>query len=74
MSDYMDNSNRPRARDIGIKIGIMPTGESNSICDVPGLKVGHVTLMKGDGPLIRGRGPVRTGVTAVIPTDDGTNL
>lgn len=68
----MDGStqNRPRARDIGIKIGTMPTGESNSICDVPGLKVGHVTLMEGDGPLIRGKGPIRTGVTAIIPADD----
>ncbi len=66
----MDGSGRPRARDIGIEIGIMPTGESNSICDMPGLKVGHVMLMKGDGPLIRGQGPVRTGITAVIPTDD----
>jgi len=61
--------NRPRARDIGVEIGTMPTGESNSICDVPGLKIGHVTLMEGDGPLIRGKGPIRTGVTAVIPVD-----
>ena len=59
--------NRPRARDIGVNIGIMPPGESNSICDVPGVKVGHATLMAGDGPLIKGRGPVRTGVTAVVP-------
>jgi D-aminopeptidase len=61
---------RPRTRDIGIEIGIMPTGELNSICDVPGLKVGHVTLMEGAGPLIKGRGPIRTGVTAIIPADD----
>jgi D-aminopeptidase len=68
----MDGSaqNRPRAGDIGIEIGFMPTGELNSICDVPGLKVGHVTLMEGDGPLIRGEGPIRTGVTAIIPADD----
>jgi len=62
--------NRPRARDIGIEIGIMPPGESNSICDVPGVKVGHTTLMADDGQLIKGRGPVRTGVTAVVPADD----
>jgi D-aminopeptidase len=68
----MDGSvqNRPRARDMAIEIGIMPTCELNSICDVPGLKVGHVTLMEGDGPLIRGEGPIRTGVTAVVPSDD----
>jgi len=68
----MDNSNqnRPRLRDMGVKIGVMPTGESNSICDLPGLKVGHVTLIKGDGALIRGEGPVRTGVTAIVPVDD----
>jgi len=62
--------NRPRARDIGIKIGIMPIGETNSICDIPGLRVGHVTLIQGDGKLIKGKGPIRTGVTAIIPVDD----
>ena len=40
---------RLRAKDIGIKIDIIPTGESNSICDSPDLKIGHVTLMQGDG-------------------------
>jgi len=62
--------NRPRARELGIEIGIMPTGESNSICDIPGLKVGHVTLMQDDGKLTKGKGPIRTGVTAIVPADD----
>jgi len=69
---YMGNSfhDRPRARDLGIEIGIMPTGVLNSICDVPGLKVGHVTLVEGDGPLVKGEGPIRTGVTAIVPADE----
>ena len=61
--------NLPRTRDIGIEIGTMSTGNLNSICDVPGVKVGHVTLMKGEGALVRGEGPVRTGITAIIPVD-----
>ena len=66
----MEYESRFRARDIGIKIGIMPTGESNSICDIPTLMVGHVTLIQGDGKLVKGKGPIRTGVTAIIPIDD----
>jgi D-aminopeptidase len=50
---------RPRARDIGLKIGILPTGPLNSITDVEGLLVGHTTIIRGDN--------VRTGVTAVVP-------
>ncbi len=61
---------RPRTRDIGIKIGIMPTGNTNSICDIPSVKVGHVTLMEGEGDLTKGKGPIRTGVTAIIPRED----
>ena len=48
-----------RTRDLGIRIGVLPTGQWNSITDVPGLRVGHATLIKGDS--------VRTGVTAVLP-------
>ncbi len=55
---------RPRARDIGLKIGILPTGERNSITDVAGVKVGHKTIIKGES--------VRTGVTAIVP--HGGNL
>jgi D-aminopeptidase len=58
---------RPRARDVGIEIGSLPTGRYNAITDVPGVKVGHVTLISGDGPLVPGVGPIRTGVTAIVP-------
>jgi len=53
---------RARARDIGIQIGTLPTGTHNAITDVSGVKVGHVTLNEGDS--------IRTGVTAILPSDD----
>ena len=59
-----------RARDLGIVIGTYATGPLNAITDVAGVKVGHTTLISGDGPLKPGVGPVRTGVTVVIPRDD----
>jgi len=52
-------STRQRARELGIKIGILPTGELNAITDVAGVLVGHTTLNRGDN--------IRTGVTAVLP-------
>ncbi len=55
---------RPRARDIGLRIGILTPGSANAITDVPGVLVGHATIVKGDS--------VRTGVTAVLP--HGGNL
>ncbi len=58
---------RPRARDIGLRIGALPTGPVNAITDVAGVRVGHVTLIEGEGPLVPGVGPVRTGVTALLP-------
>ncbi len=58
---------RPRARDLGIVIGTLPTGRHNAITDVAGVRVGHVTLIEGEGPLVPGQGPVRTGVTAILP-------
>src|SRR5919199_2591125 len=61
---------RPRARDLGVRIGPLPVGPLNAITDVPGVRVGHVTLNHGDGPLSIGRGPVRTGVTAILPPGD----
>ncbi|MGH2463415.1 MAG: P1 family peptidase [Candidatus Limnocylindria bacterium] len=57
----------PRARDLGIGIGHGRPGLNNAITDVVGVRVGHTTLVSGDGPLVVGRGPVRTGVTVVIP-------
>lgn len=61
------NAERPRAREIGIRIGTLETGKYNAITDVSGVQVGHVTLNRGSGPLVVGKGPVRTGVTAVLP-------
>ncbi len=58
-----------RARDLGIVIGTLPPGPLNAITDVAGVRVGHTTLIRGDGPLVVGEGPVRTGVTVVIPHD-----
>ena len=55
-----------RARDIGIPLEGKP-GALNAITDVAGIEVGQVTLISGDGKLKRGEGPVRTGVTAIIP-------
>ena len=61
---------RQRLRDLGIVIGSYQSGPLNAITDVAGVKVGHTTLIQGDGPLKPGQGPVRTGVTVVIPRDD----
>ncbi|MGN6377620.1 MAG: DmpA family aminopeptidase [Gaiellales bacterium] len=58
---------RPRARDLGIAIGSLPTGPGNAITDVAGVLVGHTTLVHGEGPLRAGQGPVRTGVTVILP-------
>jgi D-aminopeptidase len=59
----------PRARDLGLAIGTLPSGPLDAITDVAGVKVGSVTLISGEGPLRRGAGPVRTGVTVVVPHD-----
>jgi D-aminopeptidase len=56
-----------RARDLGIVIGDMQPGPLNAITDVEGVRVGHTTLISGDGPLVVGKGPVRTGVTVIQP-------
>ena len=58
------SDDRPRAREFGLVVGVLPTGPLNAITDVPGVKVGHVTLVEGKD--------VRTGVTAVLP--HGGNL
>src|SRR5947207_14501851 len=55
---------RPRASDLGLKLGILPTGPLNAITDVAGVEVGHTTIIRGDD--------VRTGVTAILP--HGGNL
>jgi D-aminopeptidase len=59
MGQTMTKTQRPRARDLGLSIGVLPTGNANAITDVPGVQVGHTTLIRGDN--------IRTGVTAVLP-------
>jgi L-aminopeptidase/D-esterase-like protein len=57
---------RPRARDLGVPFSGTP-GPLNAITDVAGVEVGHTTIVEGSGPLVVGRGPIRTGVTAIWP-------
>ena len=59
MAQSANTPNRPRARDLGIRVGVLPTGPLNAITDVEGVLVGHTTLIKGDN--------IRTGVTAILP-------
>jgi D-aminopeptidase len=61
---------RRRLRELGVSIGRYPTGPLNAITDIGGVRVGHSTLISGEGKLEKGKGPVRTGVTCVMPTDD----
>jgi L-aminopeptidase/D-esterase-like protein len=58
--------NRPRARELGVPLE-GTTGPLNAITDVRGVEVGHTTLISGQGKLVVGKGPVRTGVTAILP-------
>ena len=53
------SEDKPRLREFGIETGVLKPGEWNAITDVPGIKVGHVTLIKGEN--------IRTGVTAILP-------
>ncbi len=61
---------RKRLRDLGIVIGRFPPGPHNAITDVPGVRVGHTTLIQGDGKLVPGKGPVRSGVTCILPSQN----
>src|SRR6266567_3419923 len=60
------SQSKPRARDLGVPFDGTP-GPLNAITDVKGVEVGHTTLISGDGALKVGVGPVRTGVTAILP-------
>ena len=64
MASSSQTQNRPRAREVGVAVGVLPTGPLNAITDVDGVLVGHTTLIRGDN--------VRTGVTAILP--HGGNL
>src|SRR5215510_13529041 len=56
---FAQDANRPRAREAGVVVGILPTGPVNAITDIPGVAVGQKTIMQGDN--------IRTGVTAILP-------
>ena len=58
-----------RARDLGLEIGVLPSGPNDAITDVEGVRVGHSTIIRGEGPLVVGEGPVRTGVTVICPRE-----
>ena len=58
------------ARALGLRIGLLEPGEHDAITDVAGVRVGHTTLIRGEGRLVVGEGPVRTGVTVVVPHED----
>ena len=62
-----DPEPRQRLRDLGVTIGRIPAGAHNAITDVAGVRVGHATIVSGEGPLTVGKGPVRTGVTVIVP-------
>ena len=63
---------KPRARDLGVPFDGTP-GPNNAITDVRGVEVGHTTLISGEGKLVVGKGPVRTGVTAIHPRGKNSN-
>ena len=60
---------RRRARDLGLTIGRLMPGPNDAITDVAGVRVGHATIVRGEGQLVVGEGPVRTGVTVVCPRE-----
>ena len=64
MATSSQTQNRPRAREAGVIVGVLPTGPLNAITDVDGVLVGHTTIIRGDN--------IRTGVTAILP--HGGNL
>ncbi len=65
-TDAANPKAKPRARDLGIPFDGIPA-LLNSITDIPGVEVGYTTLIQGEGKRVVGKGPVRTGVTAILP-------
>ena len=63
---------RPRSRDFDLQLGSLEPGPLDAITDVEGVRVGHSTIIRGEGPLVVGEGPVRTGVTVVCPREGFT--
>jgi len=72
LSTLASAQSKPRARDLGVPFDGTP-GPNNAITDVKGVEVGHTTLISGEGKLIVGKGPVRTGVTAIHPRGKSSN-
>ena len=72
LTGFLFAQTKPRARDLGVPFDGTP-GPLNAITDVKGVEVGHTTLISGEGPLKVGVGPVRTGVTAVLPRGKDSN-
>lgn len=68
----MSSEKRVRASELGITIGRLDRGPLNAITDVSGIRVGHETIIRGEGDLDVGVGPVRTGVTVIWPHSDGS--
>jgi D-aminopeptidase len=66
LTAYASFAQKPRARDLGVPFDGKP-GRYNAITDVPGVEVGYKTLIRGTGTLQVGKGPVRTGVTVILP-------
>src|SRR5215469_16281607 len=64
------NGQTTRARDLGIRVGVLPAGPTASIADVPGLGVGHATIWRDEPSPPAGRGVARTGVTVIDPGGD----
>jgi D-aminopeptidase len=60
----------PRAREIGITIGVLPTGPTNSVLDIPGVGLGHTTVVRDEPAPPSGRGTARTGVTTLLLAED----
>jgi D-aminopeptidase len=71
-SAVLSGQTKPRARDLGVPFDGTP-GKYNAITDVQGVEVGHTTLISGEGKLVVGKGPVRTGVTAIRPRGKSTD-
>jgi len=72
ISPFVLAQTKPRARDLGVPFDGTP-GQNNAITDVKGVEVGHTTLISGEGQLVVGQGPIRTGVTAIHPRSKTSN-
>jgi L-aminopeptidase/D-esterase-like protein len=72
LSAAVSAQNKPRARDLGVPFDGTP-GPFNAITDVRGVEVGMTTIVRGEGALKRGEGPVRTGVTVILPRGKSSN-